>query len=76
MTKKETIKQILTSLNPEKKYTKQEIEATISKTSFALDKRTLNNWFMLLWRLNYLIQLEPSIYIVNLVETVKLEVKV
>ena len=74
--KTELIKEILTSLNPEKKYTKTEIEASITKITLAIDKRTLNNWFRLLWIKNYLIQLEPSIYIVNLKEIVKLEVKV
>lgn len=74
--KQQTLKTILEALikRPQPQ-TRSEIESVITKTTLLMDKRSLNNWFMLLWKLNYLTQIRPDCYLVNLAESVCLEVK-
>ena len=78
MVKTEVIKEILQNLLETKKvgyYTKQDIEKAIMQ-SRGVDKRTIQNWFNMLWKLEYFVQPEPGIFNLNLEKIVDLEVKV
>lgn len=70
-TKQQTLKTILkTLLEKPQPLTREEIEISISKTLLLIDNRSLNKWFMLIWRLNYLTQIKPNCYLVNPVSLV------
>jgi len=76
--KTEVIKQILQNLLETKKfgyYTRVDIEKAIMQ-SRGVDKRTIQNWFDALWKLEYFLQPQPGIFNLNLEKVVGLEVKV
>lgn len=77
MTKREQAKQIFqTLLDSGKlgKFTRMDIDKAIMKALFVRDARSLNNWFNLLWRLEYFTQPAPGVYDLNFEALVLLEV--
>jgi hypothetical protein len=76
--KTEIIKQILQNLLDIKKvgyYTRADIEKAIM-LSRGVDKRTIQNWFDVLWKLEYFLQPQPGVFNLNLEKVVALEVKI
>ena len=56
-------------------YTKDDIEKSIIRCR-GFDQRTIDNWFKVLWRLEYLLQPEPGIFHLNLSKVAELELPV
>ena len=78
--KAEDIKAILQKLlaqNRTSGFTRNDIDKAIIKTKLVADQRSIDNWFNLLWKLEYLQQPNPGQYQLNLSEILQnLEVKV
>jgi hypothetical protein len=75
--KQERIKQVLQSLVDDarvNRFSRREIEKAILKTR-GFDTRTVSTWFNALWKLEYFLQLEPGVYILNYSKIAELEVK-
>jgi hypothetical protein len=66
--------QRLLSSNKTIGFTKTEIEKAIIKTKLIGDQRSIDNWFNLLWKLEYFTQPQPNYYCLNLVEISSLEI--
>lgn len=45
-----------------KLYTKRDIEGSIQRSLLVVDERTINRWFLFLWRLEYFEQTTPDYY--------------
>lgn len=79
MVKEKVIKEIIESLIKGNKpigfYTREDIDKAIMERRGG-DKRTRDNWFNLLWKLDYLLQPELGIYHINLSKISKLELEV
>ncbi len=78
MKKKERITEVIEHLITSGKfnsYTKRDVEKAIIVCRQPLDERTIQNWFNLLWQLEYLIQPECGVYSLNLPKLQELEVK-
>jgi hypothetical protein len=55
-------------------FTRSDIEKAIIVCRQPLDERTTNNWFNLLWKLEYIIQPKPKTYALNITKIQELEV--
>lgn len=51
--------------NPKTSYTKKDIEKAIVRIKLICDRRSIDNWFNLLFRLNYIQQPQPQQYILT-----------
>lgn len=71
-----TIIQKLLNTNKTTGFTKTEIEKAIIKTKFIGDQRSINNWFNLLWKLEYFTQPKNNYYCLNLTEIASLDITV
>lgn len=77
MKKREQIKQIIQKLLEQKRlqFTQKEIEDAIVQVRELADPRSIEKWFLLMWRLGYFIQPEYELFQINLQKTMELEVK-
>ena len=67
MIKEEAVKTILRELEKQKKtfYTKNDIERSISRTLMLVDNRSIQKWFLFLFRLECIYQKEKDKFILN-----------
>lgn len=56
-------------------FTRNEVEKAIIKVKMIVDKRAVENWFNLLWKLEYLIQPSPKVFALNFAEIAELDVE-
>jgi hypothetical protein len=75
VSKKESITEIIQQILRTKQstqFTKEDIELAIMKAQFVIDRRSINNWFNVLWKLQYLEQPQPGKYCLNVTEVANL----
>lgn len=72
------MKQILESLlkTGRLKHSRADIEGAIRKTLWLIDNRSVENWFNLLWKQEFIIQPEPGAYLLNLQKAAVLDLDV
>jgi hypothetical protein len=77
MKRREVIREILTKLISQpnlNNYSREDIEQAIRVTRWTVDQRTIDNWFTLLWKLNFFTQPKPGRYSLNLSNLVELDI--
>jgi hypothetical protein len=78
MKKQERIREVIEYLITSGKFNrfqKRDIEKAIIVCRQPLDERTRDNWFRLLWQLEYIVQPECGFYMLNIPKIQELEVK-
>ena len=67
MKKEEAVKSIMAQLEKQNKsfYSKSDIERAISKTLMLVDERSIQRWFLFLFRLEYIYQKELDKYVTS-----------
>jgi len=73
-----TLKEILQIILNQKgmgTFTRNDIDKAIMNTR-GMDPRTLENWFNYLWKLEYIRQPDPGVYVLNFCEVSKLDIHV
>lgn len=78
MKKEEKLRDIIERLLVNQKfnnYSKQDIEKAIFNALEPLDQRTVDKWFTLLWKLEYIVQPHYGTFALNISNIQKLDVK-
>jgi len=71
---REVIEQLIVS-DKFNSFARHDIDKAIIVCRQPLDERTIDNWFNLLWKLEYIIQPKPKVYSLNITKIQELEVK-
>lgn len=56
------------------RYTRQDLDDAVLRGLMVTDQRTFDRWFNLLWKLEFLLQPERGVYVLNVERVVQLEV--
>ena len=78
MNKQTKLKNIIENLLSKGKtqFTREEIDTATTRELLITDKRSLDNWFRLMWKLEYFTQPTVGVYKIFLPNVQKLDVKV